>query len=574
MYRAMPVILALISSAYAEEPPSAAAAPVEAPPATAAPVATEPPAALPPAAPPAVEAPPPSSAAPTPASGAPTPAPAPATSAPAPATSKLDLPDLVSFHGNYQLWGLNQHGFLLGADVPLDDADYVVQMMRGNLKVGSDGFFVTTRFDAAQGWWGVDNEPESELVTRAGADGVLVDERLYNPYALFRNKETNYTIHFDHAFATIQIPKTPITVKAGRQPYALGHMLVLDMDLDGVQVQIKAHKAVEIGLFWALMSEGKGSYKYPLGTLMTDKDGNADANLFGIDIKGTVGPMKLGLFAAAYLDGSGKDDTGAQLETYLPNGLGYGMSRFKPNLSTVVATGLTADGVVPVLDGLTLAAEVDVMWGEDHVANTTFNGGLMDVNNGNLFGYNLLFRAEQAIKVDKTGLRVGALVGVGSGDGDPSGGGGNINGIQSQGQFTMTNVWEDSIMPDVGGISPQGLGSPVSRGYRELENTTALQAGLGVTPVPALSFDASYTWLHATTPIHAFDSTGAPTADTSSALGHEVDVNAKWRIYKKVSWDALFGVFLPGDGAGYLINGNADSLKPAWELKQVVSVGF
>lgn len=95
-----------------------------------------------------------------------------------------------------------------------------------------------------------------------------------------------------------------------------------------------------------------------------------------------------------------------------------------------------------------------------------------------------------------------------------------------------------------------------------------------MTPVPALSFDATYTWLHATTPVHAFDSTGAPTANSSSALGHEVDVNAKWKIYKKVSWDALFGVFLPGEGAGYLINGNADSLRPAWELKQVVSVGF
>lgn len=572
MHRAIALTLALSLTPWtgalaADPPPPSADAPAPPAPATGAtPEATaaapvpEPAAAAPAATPSAAAAPPANSGAP-PANGAP--------SAP-----KLDLPDLVSFHGSYQLWGLNQHGFLLGADLPLDDADYVVQMLRGNLKIGSDAFFVTSRFDAAQGWWGVDNDPDSDTVTRENADGVLVDERLYNPYAIFRNKDTNYAIHFDHAFATILIPKVPVTVMAGRQPYALGHMLVLDMDLDGVKVLVKPHKALEVGLFWALMSEGKGSYKYPLGTLMTDKDGNADANLFGLDVKGTVGPMKLGLFAAAYLDGSGRDDTGAQQETYLPNGLGYGTSRFKPNLSTVVAAGLTADGVVPVAGGLTLAVEADFLWGEDHVDNTTFNGGLMDVNNGNLFGYNLYLKAEQALMAKKTPLRVSALVGVGSGDADPTGGSGNVNAIQSQGQFTMTNVWEDSIMPDVGGISPQGLGSPVSRGYRELENTTALQAGFGVTPVPALSLDASYTWLRATAPVHAFDATGAPTADSSAALGQEVDVNAKLKIYKKVSWDALFGVFLPGEAAGYLINGNADVLKPAWELKQVVSVGF
>jgi hypothetical protein len=497
-----------------------------------------------------------------------TPAPA-APEAKAEKKPKLDLPDLVSFHGTYQIWGLSQHGFLLGADVPLNDADYAVQMLRGNLKVGTDDFAVTARFDAAQGWWGVDNEPESELVTRTAEDGTLIDQRVYNPYALFRNKDTNYTVHFDHAFATIKLPKIPVTLRAGRQPYGLGHLLVLDMDLDGLQVDIKPIEPLKVGLFWAMMSEGQGSYKMPLGTLMSDKDGNADANLFGLSLQADVKPMTLGLFAAAYLDRSG-DGTAA----YLPDGLGYAMARFRPNLSTVVAAGVTADGTIKVLDGLNLAAEVDILWGKDEIKNTTHAGGLLDINDGTLGGYNVYIRLDQGVLLGKPRMHFGAAFGLGSGDPDPTGGRGNINAIQTQGLFNFTNVWEDSVMPDIGGISPQGLGSPVSRGYREFENTTAVQAVVGVAPVPQLSFDVSYSWIHATRPIHAFDATGVPTDQTSSNLGHEVDVNASWKIYKKVSYDVLFGVFLPGSGAGYLMVGHDDDLKPAWEVKQVLAVGF
>ncbi|MCO4770756.1 MAG: hypothetical protein KDA24_12060, partial [Deltaproteobacteria bacterium] len=41
-----------------------------------------------------------------------------------------DIPVSVDLSGKYALWVLNQHGFFLGQDVPLDDADYVVQMLR------------------------------------------------------------------------------------------------------------------------------------------------------------------------------------------------------------------------------------------------------------------------------------------------------------------------------------------------------------------------------------------------------------------------------------------------------------
>ena len=86
---------------------------------------------------------------------------------------------------------------------------------------------------------------------------------------------------------------------------------------------------------------------------------------------------------------------------------------------------------------------------------------------------------------------MGATFGMGSGDDDVTGGQGNLNKIQTMGSFPLTNVWEDSVMPDVGGISPQGLGSPVSRGYREFENTTAVQGRVRLKPARPLELTAS-----------------------------------------------------------------------------------
>lgn len=485
------------------------------------------------------------------------------------AKKKFEVLDWVKFGGTYQIWGLNQHGFLLGKDHPLDDADYVVQMLRGNLRVGNDDYGVKTRFDAAQGWWGVDNEPDNEPAYTLDPDGNLVSSTVYNPYALFRNKDTNYTIHFDHAFLYVKLPKIPVFVTAGRQPYQLGHQLVLDHDLDGVKVLAKPHEKVDIELFWAAVSEGANSYRVPFGTLMSDKDGNADANLFGGTVTARLAPTTLTVFAAGLID-----DTGTGDATFLPNGVGYLDARFRPNLTKVVATGLTLDGKVDLLDGLSWETELDYLWGQDEVANTTHAGGLLDINDGTLWGLNAYLRVRQQALVKKVGLHVGAAFGFGTGDDDPTKGHGNINKIQTAGFFPWTNVWEDSVMPDIGGISPQGLGSPVSRGYREFENTTTVLVHGGVTPIPALSFDVAYAYMRATQPVYAFDATGTPLTATSHELGHEIDVNGSWKIWKNVKYELLFGYFFPGQGAGFLVNGTDATLRPAWEVKQVASVVF
>ncbi len=484
---------------------------------------------------------------------------------------KADAPaPTVSLKGKYALWVLNQHGFMLGADHPLNDADYIVQMLRLNLKAGVPAFGIVARVDAAQGWWGADNSPDVQTGVTTDADGNVSALASYNTYKLFGNKDTNYTVHFDHAYAYFKVPTAfEWKFQIGRQYYGAGHKLVLDEDYDGITMQIAPHEALKFNFMYALISEGVGSYKGPVGLLMSDDGAYADANLLGGTVAVTAGPMTIGAFGFYYWDNTDDGDS-----TFLPQGYGYLVARHQPNKSRVGAIGVTLDGTLPIAAGLKLQLEVDGLFGKDNVDNTDHAGGLLDINNGDLNGFNAYVRADQAIAAGPVGLRGGLTFGVGSGDADKTSGRGNINKIQTMGFFPLTNVWEDSVMPDIGGISPQGLGSPVSRGYREFENTMALQARFGITPWNPISLDLSYTYLRAVTPIHGWDATGTPTDDESSDIGHEVDANLVVKIWPGVTYKALFGVFLPGDGAGYLMLGHADDLAPAWEVKQVLAVAF
>jgi hypothetical protein len=129
-------------------------------------------------------------------------------------------------------------------------------------------------------------------------------------------------------------------------------------------------------------------------------------------------------------------------------------------------------------------------------------------------------------------------------------------------------------MPDVEGISPQGLGSPVSRGYREFENTIAGQVNYGIKPIKPLRLEASYTYLTATTPIQGWDETGAPSGKSASDLGMEIDANAIVKFNNGLIFKTLGGVFLPGEAGALLINGNTDAMDAAWEIKNVLVVKF
>lgn len=488
--------------------------------------------------------------------------------APDPEPPKPDAKPKTEFSasGLYTAWGLTQQNFLLGADHPLDDTAYTVQMIRANLGVKRGRAGVTTRFDAAQGWWGVNNDPNTTVEPSTDEDGAVTGSTAYNSDKLFGDKETNYVLHVDiaYAWAELDVGSMPLRIQIGRQFWGVGNGLVLDQDYDGIQLSLKPGDDLALDASWAKVSEGRGSFTLPTGTLMSDQDDHSDANLFGLGAKLAKEDWKGEVYALGYLD------TIADDYTHLPQGLGYARARFTPQISRLLIVGAAADGTLPVLAGLLVKAEADVLVGQDLVANTDHQGGLLDINDGRLSGWTGYVDLTQ--KLDAP-LDLGAAFGIGSGDADPTSGRGNVTKLQTMGFFPFTNVWEDSVMPDVEGISPQGLGSPVSRGYREFENTLALQGRVGFEPWKPIRLQASYSWFRAVQPVRAWDATG-PGDAAASDLGMEVDADLIVKFSNGLQSQTLFGVFLPGTAAGYLINGTASSLVPAWEIKQVATVRF
>ncbi len=473
----------------------------------------------------------------------------------------------IKLNGAVGIWGLMQRNFFLGKDHPLNDADYVVQNVRLNLQVGTPKVGGVVRADLGQGWWGTDNSPNQ--VTTTDDQGNTTAG--YNGDAMFGNKDTNYGVHVDHAYLFFELPWAPLRLTVGRQPMPMGNMLVLDGEQDALQVTGRIGQAFAVDAFWGKFSEGQGSYKAPRGALMNDDDQWADADLFGGKVRYKKGDYAAELFGLFYKDHT---DTDKYPYAYLPQGLGYGYARYQAQISQAVALGITASGKAKVGAGLSWLAEFDYLFGKDDVENADHAGGLLDRYNVDLAGFNALLKLTQALDIGMP-FDITVLAGMGSGDDDPTDGKGNINRIQTAGYWPLTNVWEDSVMPDVGGITPQGLGSPASRGYRELENTTAAQLGLGLVPWTPLRLELSYTYLKATQDVHGWDpATGAPTDETSGDLGQEIDFNLKFTILPGLKYIALFGYFMPGDASALLINGNTTDTDAAWELKQVLVYAF
>ncbi len=503
----------------------------------------------------------------------PPPVPAAAAAAAAATASEAVAPAPKPFElkGIYTVWGLTQNNFMLGADHPLDDAAYTVQMLRLDGKAQRDGYGVRARLDLAQGWWGVDNDPNRSSAFGVDEAGNAVATDAYNSNAMFQNKGTHYGLHVDLAYGWVDLPGVPVQVRLGRQYYGVGHKIVLDMNYDGIQVEAHPSDNVTLQAWWAKVGEGLGGRTLPKGLLMSDKDEYADADLFGLVGDVTSGNHSFGVYGLYYMDQSDQTDW-----TVFPNDLGYFRARHAPNISRALAVGATADGTFEVAEGLTYALEFDWLSGADDVNNTDHAGGTLDINDGTLTGYDAYATLDQTVDVGVP-LTAGVLFGLGSGDADTTGGPGNLQRLQTMGFFPLTYVWEDSVMPDMEGISPQGLGSPVSRGYRELENTTAIQARLSAVLLDRLTVGGTYTYLSATRAVRGFDAAGTPVGEGATDLGQEIDGKVAWKLPVKgpgASLTALGGVFLPGDAAGNLILGSFTQLEPAWELKTVAALKF
>lgn len=460
----------------------------------------------------------------------------------------------LEYGGVYTAWAQSQRNFTL-ADGAYND-QYVVQMLRLNLAFAANDYVrAVTRFDMAQGWWGVDNALRS--VQRTGEAGGS---------ALFDFKDTNFLLHVDQAYAAFKVPRFPVALRIGRMWFGAGNRLVLDNNLDGIQVDLGS----SLSLGWAKLSEGvDGLSDY--STVAPDERGFTDArdaDLYSASFTGQAGALDYNVFAMYYNDASIGDEN-----AYVPDHLQYFKTRFSPQVTRLTTLGLSG---TYTMDRLTVDGEFDYLTGKDAIANTIYGAKQMwDINNGDLSGYNLYLKARFAAS---DALALGGVFGLGSGDPDKSGGKGNVNKLRTSGFFYLTEIWEDSIMPDEEGITPQGLGAPNVRGYRELENTTAFQVNASLRLLEKVTGFAAYTYLQATQPVQAWTSNGSGDwrllNQTATDLGQEIDFRLSYDMYDEVNLTLRGGYFMPGTAAAYLINGNSANQDNAWELKGTVTYRF
>lgn len=459
-----------------------------------------------------------------------------------------------SIGGVYTAWMQSQHNFTFTDEAY--DHEYAIQMLRFNMSFSANEYITgVTRFDIAQGWWGVDNALRS--VQRTNIAGGS---------ALFDFKDTNFLLHVDQAYVDFTIPNTELGFKVGRMWYGHGNRLVLDNNLDGIQFGFS--DALNVG--YAKVSEGVDALSDD-DTVGPDQRGFTDArdaDLFTVNFSNALENFTYDAFAMYYNDASTSDNN-----AYVPDHLQYFKTRFSPQVTQLITLGFAGD---LTLEKLTLTGEFDYLIGQDDINNTVYGGAQMwDINNGNLSGYNLYLKANYAAS---DALNLGGVFGMGSGDDDKSDGKGNVNKLRTSGFFYLTEIWEDSIMPDEEGITPQGLGAPNVRGYRELENTTALQVNGSYKVLDTVTGFLSYTYLGATQPIQAWQSDGEGDWEfldrTSNYIGQEVDFRITYAPYQALNLILRGGYFIPGDGAAYLINGNATNKEDAWELKGMVTYKF
>jgi hypothetical protein len=410
------------------------------------------------------------------------------------------------------------------------------------------------RMDLAQKILGFDNEQRDNF--RAGFSN------------LYNNKDTSFLIHLDLAYVELTVPAlAKTTFRVGRMKTILGNMLVLDQDGDGVQVtRLLGSSKWRFTADWTKESEGADSLTDNSYVATGGVDGR-DANLFYFDLNGPIGTFTLNPYLAFYKD--------ANSNPYIPNLLQYSRARFTPQLSQAVVFGTAFSGKI---GKATLKGEVDVLTGKDNIANANSGANQNnDVNNGDLGG----FTAYADLKVPVGKGTFGALFGFGTGDSDPMSGKGNIVKIRTNGFFYVTEVWEDSIMPDEEGITPQGLGSPGSRGYREFENTTMVQVSYAH-PIRKARVFASASLMRATEALrpwsdvnkNGFIDPGEFGTASSNNLGKEVDVLVDWTVIPNVVFTVRGGYMWAGDAAGYLINGTAAFHKNPWELRTTLRFNF
>lgn len=462
----------------------------------------------------------------------------------------------LTLRGTYEVATFAQSSFHLGggptgATSTDDDAFWAQNLLLQPRLIISDNCNVNLSLDVAQGIWGLES---------GTADDV-------SPYP---QNTSLANLHLDWAYLAYRHAGTGTRWYLGRQAFTLGQGLVLDTDAAGLQVFGDLPRLGTFGLGFAKVLEAGGfSDANNLGpdSLRVGADGR-DADLIFVSLES--GPPNLAVrpFFVYYQDRSAGNGA-----TLLPDGLPYAEARFHPHVTRATIVGAALELQRGLLH---IEAEYDNLRGVDRIPNQGFGPDERnDVNNGDLTGSNLYVRAA----LGGPRAELGGVFAQGSGDPDPRSGEGNLNSIASDGSFALTEVWEDSVLPDRG-FYPGGLGSPLVRGYRDLENTRIIQGFAAFRPRPSLRVFASASLIRASEALRTWsDANGdgvlAPEEfgpDSSTELGSELDLVIDWDVDERVALELAVGRFLPRVAASYLLYGHGRAQDAATEIRAAITV--
>jgi hypothetical protein len=489
----------------------------------------------------------------------------------------------LTLSGSFDVDAYSQKYFFLGARADTAgkgefDAFWTQRLTLRPRLILADDLNVTLKMDLARGVWGLPGgaSPDSSV-------------------NLTRKQKSFLDLRVDRAYLSYRHRRTATRWYLGRQQFALGNLLVLEEDAPGLQVWRDFGPTRALGLGFAKESESGTIADHAwVDSLRTPRrivDGR-DADLFlgearlGRDGEG----LFLNPFVAYYVDRGNADST-----TILPDGHEL-QARFRPHISRATVIGIAASRAGK---SLRIDAELDMLSGVDRVQadSMKFDNShpfeAHDVNNGDLKGMNIYGR------VAWTGARLemAGTYASGSGDPDPFRAEGNINALHTQGRWFLTEVWGNGLSLEDVGIAPQGLANPEVRGYRGLENTTAIQVLAAFKVRPSLKVGVSWTLLSSTQPLkpwwdrpdsvrllrdgvitrgeYGLDRYAKPPkyrGSQSTELGSEIDGRIDWTLPSRVTVTLRGGSFAPGPAAGYLINGTMKFNKSPMGLRLDVTV--
>jgi hypothetical protein len=489
----------------------------------------------------------------------------------------------LTLSGSFEVDAYSQKSLFLGARADSSgegefNAFWTQRLMLRPRLILADDLNVTMKMDLAQGVWGLPG-------------GASPDSSLH----LTQKQKSFLDLRVDQAYLSYRHRRTATRWYLGRQQFALGNLLVLDEDAPGLQVWRDFGPTRALGLGFAKESEsGTIADQRWVDSLRTPRrivDGR-DADLFlgearlGRDGEG----LFLNPFFAYYVDRGNADST-----TVLPDGHELG-ARFRPHISRATVIGIAASRAGK---SLRIDAELDMLSGVDRVRadSMKFDNShpleAHDVNNGDLKGMNIYGRVAWTL----ARLELAGTYASGSGDPDPFRAEGNINALHTQGRWFLTEVWGNGLSLEDIGIAPGGLANPEVRGYRGLENTTAIQLLAAFKVRPNLKVGVSWTMLSTTQALKPWwdkpdsllgYSDGVITRDEygidrysklpkyrgsqSTELGSEIDGRIDWTLSGRVTLTLRGGSFAAGPAAGYLVNGTTKFNKSPIGLRLNVTV--